>query len=57
MLSVTERAVYGASMSLVPPLWLNSPNWWTRSRWSGLKAALPRTDNLWMHWQSPAEKN
>jgi hypothetical protein len=25
-LSVTERAVYGASMSLVPQLWLNMPN-------------------------------
>ena len=24
-LSVTERAVYGASMSLVPRLWLNAP--------------------------------
>jgi hypothetical protein len=26
LLSVTERAVYGASMSLVPLLWLNPPN-------------------------------
>jgi len=54
MLSVTERAVYGASMSLVPRLWQNSPDSLARSRWSGLKAALPRTDKLWMHWPSRA---
>jgi len=46
MLSVTERAVYGASMSSVEQLSLNPKIMGSLT----LKAALPRTDNSWMHW-------
>ena len=50
-LSVTERAVHGASMSLAPRLWLNIPNSFACSRRGGLKAALPGADNSRMHWR------
>jgi hypothetical protein len=49
ILSVTERAVHGASMSLAPRLWLNIPNSLARSRRGGLKAALPGADNSRMY--------
>ena len=49
MLSVTERAVHGASMSPAPRLWLNTPNSLACSRRGGLKAALPGADNSRMH--------
>src|SRR5437773_2319840 len=49
MLSVTGRAVHGASMSLAPRLWLGTPNSLACSRLSCLKAALPGADNSRMH--------
>ena len=54
MLSVTERAVHGASISLAPWLWLNTPNSLACSRLSGLNAALPGADNSRMHWKKMA---
>jgi hypothetical protein len=45
MLSLTERAVYGASMSPDPQLSLNPPIVGLLT----LKAALPRADNTRMH--------
>jgi len=48
-LSVTERAVYGASISLAPRLGLNIPSTLACSHRGGLKAALPGANNSRMH--------
>jgi len=49
-LSVKKRAVHGASMLLVPQLWLTLPNPLASSRRGGLKAAPPGADSSRMHW-------